>query len=57
MLLALILVPFVDRGDHEPGSWRDAFNWRKRGWAFAAMGVFWIILIVGFLEGAFTGAG
>jgi menaquinol-cytochrome c reductase cytochrome b subunit len=57
MLLALILVPFVDRGDHEPGTWRDALNWRKRGWAFAAIALFWIILIVGFLEGAFTGAG
>jgi len=34
MLLALLAIPFLDRGDQEPASWSEAFNWRKRGLAF-----------------------
>jgi hypothetical protein len=39
-LAALVAIPFLDRSEHEPESRAEAFNWRKRGWAFAAMGLF-----------------
>ena len=47
MLGALLVIPFVDRGPHEPDSSAAAFDWRRRGWAFLAMAVFWVVLIVG----------
>jgi quinol-cytochrome oxidoreductase complex cytochrome b subunit len=54
---SLIAIPFLDRGDHEPGTTAEAFNWRKRGWAFAAMGVFWLVMIVGVIQNAIVGGG
>jgi quinol-cytochrome oxidoreductase complex cytochrome b subunit len=47
MLLALVVIPFVDRVKVEPSSWAAAFDWRTRGWAFLAMGLFWVVMIVG----------
>jgi quinol-cytochrome oxidoreductase complex cytochrome b subunit len=57
MLGALLVIPFVDRAEREPGSPAEAFNWRKRGWAFLAMGVFWLVLIVGVVQNAVAEAG
>jgi quinol-cytochrome oxidoreductase complex cytochrome b subunit len=57
MLGALLVIPFVDRGEHEPDSRAAAFDWRKRGWAFLAMGVFWLVLIVGVVQNAIAEAG
>ena len=57
MLLVLVVVPFVDRGDREPDSWAAAFNWRKRGWAFLAMGAFWVVMLVGLIVNQITAAG
>lgn len=57
MLGALLAVPFLDRGEHAPDSWAAAFNWRKRGFAFAAMGLFWILLVVGLFINQVTDAG
>jgi quinol-cytochrome oxidoreductase complex cytochrome b subunit len=57
MLLALVAIPFLDRGAHEPDSTASAFDWRKRGWAFFAMGIFWFVLIVGLLQNALTAEG
>ena len=57
LLGALLVIPFVDRGDHEPDSRAAAFNWRKRGWAFLAMGVFWLVLIVGVVQNQIAEAG
>jgi len=57
LLVALISVPFLDRGDHEPENWRAAFNMRKRGLAFAAIAIFWLILIVGVIQSAIASAG
>ena len=57
MTLALVAIPFVDRGDTEPTSRAEAFNWRKRGLAFIAMGLFWLIMIVGIIQNAAAGAG
>ena len=54
---ALVVIPFVDRGEMEPDSSAAAFNWRKRGWAFLAMGVFFLILIVGVVQNAIAEAG
>jgi quinol-cytochrome oxidoreductase complex cytochrome b subunit len=54
---ALLLVPFLDRGDAEPGSWREAFNFRKRGWAFLAIAVFWTTMLIGVVQNAIAGAG
>jgi len=57
MLAALLLIPFVDRGDKEPDSAAAAFNWRERGWAFLAIGIFWLVLIAGVVQNAITEAG
>ncbi|MEO6398200.1 MAG: hypothetical protein ABIP13_07000 [Tepidiformaceae bacterium] len=42
----------MDRGDHEPADVKQARNWRNRRFAFAAIAVFWLVMIVGI-----TGAG
>ncbi|HEV8489057.1 MAG TPA: cytochrome b N-terminal domain-containing protein [Candidatus Limnocylindrales bacterium] len=57
MLGALLVIPFVDRAEHEPASPAAAFDWRKRGWAFLAMGVFWLVMIVGVVQNAVAEAG
>jgi quinol-cytochrome oxidoreductase complex cytochrome b subunit len=57
LLGALVVIPFVDRGEHEPDGSAAAFNWRKRGWAFLAMAVFWLVLIVGVVQNQIAEAG
>jgi cytochrome b6 len=57
LLGALVVIPFVDRGEIEPDSSAAAFNWRRRGWAFLAMGVFFLVLIVGVVQNAIAEAG
>ncbi|MGN6759329.1 MAG: cytochrome b N-terminal domain-containing protein [Thermomicrobiales bacterium] len=57
MVLALLAIPFVDRGRRELHGWRQAFNLRERGWAFLAMGLFWLILIIGVVQNFVAGAG
>lgn len=57
MLLGLLVVPFVDRGPHEPDSSAAAFSLRKRGWAFLAMGVFWVVMILGLVVNQITASG
>lgn len=46
---ALVAVPFLDRVDHAPRGWREALDWRKRGWAFLVIGLMWFTMILGFL--------
>jgi hypothetical protein len=57
MFGALLLIPFLDRGDLEPQGWAAAFSLRKRGWAFLLMAIFWAVLIFGMVASALTGAG
>lgn len=57
MTASLIAIPFLDRGAREPSTTTEAFNWRQRGWAFAAMGVFWLVMIIGVIQNAVAGAG
>ncbi len=57
MLVVLVVIPFIDRGEHEPESTADAFNLRKRGWAFLAMAIFWVILLAGVIQNAIAEAG
>lgn len=57
MLGALLVIPFVDRGEHEPDSPAAAFDFRKRGWAFLAMGAFWVVMVVGVVQNALAEAG
>jgi quinol-cytochrome oxidoreductase complex cytochrome b subunit len=57
LLVALLVIPFLDRADREPDSLAAAFNWRQRGLAFLAMGIFWIVLIAGVLQSLITQAG
>jgi ubiquinol-cytochrome c reductase cytochrome b subunit len=57
MLVALLMIPFVDRGAAPPATGEQAFSWRKRGWAFAAMGTFWLVMIVGVVQNAVAGPG
>jgi menaquinol-cytochrome c reductase cytochrome b subunit len=57
MTIALVVIPFVDRSDHEPASWGEALDMRQRGWAYLAMAMFWVILVTGVLTNAITPKG
>ena len=57
MLGTLIAIPFVDRLRHEPHSWREAFNLRKRGVAFGLITLFWVTMIIGTVTNAVTPVG
>jgi ubiquinol-cytochrome c reductase cytochrome b subunit len=57
LLIALLVIPFLDRGEHPPETSAAAFDWRVRGWAFLAFGVFWLVLMVGLFENAITAEG
>jgi hypothetical protein len=57
MLLALLIIPFVDLGKKEPENSREAFDLRKRGLAFLAMALFWVVMIVGVITNAIAGPG
>jgi menaquinol-cytochrome c reductase cytochrome b subunit len=57
MTAALVVIPFLDRSEVEPTSWGEAFDLQKRGWAFLAMSMFWVIMITGVLTNAITPKG
>lgn len=57
MLGALLAIPFLDRGKFAPISRAEAFDWRKRGPAFVAMSIFWVLLVVGLVVNAVTAEG
>ena len=57
LFAALVAVPFLDRGKGTPKGWAAAFDLRTRGWAFAAIVVFWFILLLGTVASAITEAG
>jgi quinol-cytochrome oxidoreductase complex cytochrome b subunit len=52
MLGALVAIPFLDRSDKEPSTRAEAFDWRRRGWAFAAMVIFWLVMLIGVIQNA-----
>jgi ubiquinol-cytochrome c reductase cytochrome b subunit len=57
LVLVLVIIPFVDRGKLAPATVKEAFDWRKRGWAFAAMAIFWIVVVGGLAVNFFTAEG
>lgn len=57
MLGALILIPFVDKGKREPKDTAAVFDWKTRGWAFALVGFFWLIFLIGVIQNAIAGPG
>jgi quinol-cytochrome oxidoreductase complex cytochrome b subunit len=57
MTIALLVIPFVDRGNRAPRGWAEAFNMRQRGWAFLAMAIFWLVMIIGSVTNFFAGTG
>jgi quinol-cytochrome oxidoreductase complex cytochrome b subunit len=57
MLTALLVIPFVDSSGREPENASEAFNWRKRGWAFAAITAFWLVMIIGVIQNWLAEAG
>ena len=57
MFGALLVIPLLDRGKTDPQGWSAAFDLRTRGWAFLAIAIFWIILILGTVASAITEAG
>lgn len=57
MLGALVAVPFLDRGSAEPQGWAAAFSLQKRGWAYAAVALFWVMLVAGMVASLITNAG
>jgi len=56
MFGSILIIPFLDRRSTEPRGWAAAFDLRKRGWAFSAMAIFWLILILGLVASAITEA-
>jgi hypothetical protein len=57
MLGALLIIPFIDRGPLEPESSAAAFNLRARGWAFLAITIFWLVMVIGVIQNAVAQAG
>lgn len=57
LLGVLLIIPFLDRGPRPPANWAQTFDLRKRGLAFAAMAVFWIVLLGGLVTNALTAEG
>jgi len=56
--VALVAIPYLDRGGSiEPHSWAEALSIHKRGWAFFAMAVFWLVIIIGTITNAITPIG
>ncbi len=57
MLVALLAIPFVDREEKEPTSWKEALDWHKRKWAFLSIGLFWAVMLWGILQNILAGPG
>jgi quinol-cytochrome oxidoreductase complex cytochrome b subunit len=57
LLAVLVVIPFLDRAKHEPESRAAAFDLRQRGFAFVAMGIFWVVLLLGVVSNFLTEAG
>ena len=57
LLVVLLAIPWLDRAPHEPESRAQAFDLRQRGWAFVAMGTFWVVLLAGVFASVVTEAG
>ena len=55
---ALIAIPYLDRGGPDaPRNWTEALSLRRRGWAFMAIAVFWVVMIIGTLTNIITPVG
>ncbi|MDP9281901.1 MAG: cytochrome b N-terminal domain-containing protein [Chloroflexota bacterium] len=50
MTVALVAIPFLDRGKKGLASWREALDLRTRGWAWLAMAVFWLVMVLGMVR-------
>jgi quinol-cytochrome oxidoreductase complex cytochrome b subunit len=57
MFGAFLLIPFVDREKEEPKNLKEVFDLKKRGYAYAAMALFWLVFLVGVIQNAVAGAG
>lgn len=57
LFASLFIIPFVDRGEEAPKNFQEVFDFRKRGYAYAAMALFWLVFLVGVLQNAVAGAG
>ena len=54
---SLLIIPFVDREEEEPKNLKEVFDLRKRGYAYAAMALFWLVFLVGVIQNAVASAG
>jgi quinol-cytochrome oxidoreductase complex cytochrome b subunit len=54
---SLLIIPFVDREEEEPKNLKEVFDLRKRGYAYAAMALFWLVFLVGVIQNAVAGPG
>jgi len=57
MTFAVVAISFLDLGRTQLTSWRDALDRRTRGWAWLAMTVFWLVLILRMLRNFIAEAG
>ena len=55
--LALVAIPFLDKGKTQLTSWREALDRRTRGRAWLARAIFWLVLVVGMVRNFFAEAG
>jgi quinol-cytochrome oxidoreductase complex cytochrome b subunit len=55
---SLVAIPYLDRGGpYEPRNWDEALSLSRRGWAFLAIALFWVILITGTVTNIITPKG
>ncbi len=57
MTLALVAIPFLDKGKTQLTSWREALARRTHGWAWFAMAIVCLVLILGMVRNFFAEAG
>ncbi len=57
LFTSLFIIPFVDRAEQEPKNLREVFDFRKRGYAYVAMAIFWLVFLVGVIQNAVAGPG
>jgi quinol-cytochrome oxidoreductase complex cytochrome b subunit len=54
---ALAIIPYVDPGENAPKNFKEVFDFKKRGYAYLAMAIFWLVFLVGVIQNMVAGAG
>ncbi|MDR3631099.1 MAG: cytochrome b N-terminal domain-containing protein [Desulfocapsaceae bacterium] len=57
LFVSLALIPYVDPGENAPKNFKEVFDFKKRGYAYLAMSIFWLVFLVGVIQNMLAGAG